>query len=70
MNTLRIVVSSPPDRDSVVAELWQNDEQIAELRRDGSELRLELYNSRSATPRDLDYHEFVAALSRLGEELA
>ncbi len=70
MNSLCIIISSPPDRDAIVAELWQKDEQVAELRQDTSGLRLELYNSRSPTGRDLDYSEFMTALSQLKQALS
>jgi hypothetical protein len=70
MNSLRIIISSPPDRDAVVAELWQEDEQVAELRQDTSGLRLELYDSRSLSCRDLDYSEFMTALSQLTQAVS
>ncbi len=70
MNALRIVISSPPDRDTVVAELWQQEEQVAELRQDTLGLRLELYNSRFSSGRDLDYSEFMSALSQLKQALS
>jgi len=65
MSDLRVLVSSPIDRESVVAELWSGAEQIAELRQDGQELRLELYNTGTSQYRDLRFADFLAALAKM-----
>jgi hypothetical protein len=41
--TYRICISSPPDREKVVAEIFFGDYQWAELSKEGSESKLELY---------------------------
>jgi len=70
MSDLRVLVSSPIDRESVVAELWSGDEQIAELRQDGHDLRLELYNSGRLRYRDLNFVDFLAALVSMKTAIA
>lgn len=59
---MRISISSPPDREKLVAEILFDDEQWAELNQDGEHLQLELYPCPSAKYWQLDYEEAIAAL--------
>lgn len=44
-----IEVTSVPDREGVVAEIWWGDSMVAELCRDGeNEVRIEIFPARSA----------------------
>ena len=66
-----IELASSPDRDGVVAEIWWNDQMIAEVRRSvGGSRYIDLYPSPSRTPWSFEVEEFVntvkAAEQRLG----
>ena len=48
--SLRICISSPPDRERLVAEIFFGDEQWAELNQEGTELLFEFYSRQSGEP--------------------
>lgn len=57
-----INLASLPDRDSVVAEVWRGKHLLAELRREGDALRLQLYPRPNGAPWDVPHPDFVQAL--------
>ncbi len=59
----RICISSPPDRERLVAEIFFGDEQWAELNQEGLELVLEVYPRRDGTPWRLSFEALTTALS-------
>jgi hypothetical protein len=59
MNKFNIEIASPPNRDSLVAEIWFGKSLIAELYQENDNLRIELYSSRTA----FDYNDFLEALT-------
>lgn len=63
-----VEVTSPPDRDDVVAELWWGDEMFAELRYIDGRAHLEIYG-RPAGPWEFPFDEFCAALAHARERL-
>jgi hypothetical protein len=66
----KILITSPPDRDSVVAEVYFDNAQFAELRVDGSSITCEIYSRRDGKPWELDCCELREALSKAERKLA
>lgn len=60
----RICISSPPDREKLVAEIFFGDTQWAELNQEGEALEVEFYARPDSEPWRIDY---LAALSALDE---
>jgi hypothetical protein len=71
MSTSRMSVdiASPPDREKLVAELFYDREQWAEINQDSGTLRLELYPRRDGKPWDLPFDEALAVLQTAKERL-
>ncbi len=67
MKKLTIEITSPPDRDELVAEIWDNDQMIAELNQESENLELEVYCSENSI--QLDYESFLSALIEAKEKL-
>lgn len=67
---LTIEVTSVPDRDNLVAEIWQEDEMVAEIERvpDGRFV-VELYPSPNQEPWSFDLGDWMAALSEAQRRL-
>ena len=63
--TIRIQIASLRDRANLVAELWIDDVQIAEVSREQSRFDVEIYPNKLAIPLD----EYLDALRRAKEEL-
>jgi len=70
ISNTRICISSPPDRQKLVAEIFFGDEQWAELNQERGDLRLEVYPRRDGRPWSLDFQEVSDALSRAKERLS
>ena len=65
----RVCISSPPDREKLVAEIFFGDEQLAELNQEGSELQLQLYPRSDGKRWELPYSEIVTALGEAKKKL-
>jgi hypothetical protein len=59
---MRVCISSPPDRERLVAEIFLGDEQWAELNQEGNKLSLEIYPERSGEYWLLDFEDVVDIL--------
>ena len=59
---MRVCISSPPDRERLVAEILLGDEQWAELNQEGNKLSLEIYPKRSGEYWLLDFEDVVDIL--------
>lgn len=68
--SLKVEIASVPDRDDLVAEIWQEDEMVAEIQRtpDGRFV-LELYPSPNQRPWSFDFEYWMAALSEAQRRL-
>jgi hypothetical protein len=55
----RITIASPPDREKLVAEVFFDDEQVAEINQEADELQVEIYPRPSATPWVLSHGDFA-----------
>lgn len=60
---LSIALTSPPDRELLVAELSVGGQQIAEINRESGRLGVELYGRRDGTPWALPLFELQAAIA-------
>lgn len=70
MSTLwRICISSPPDREKLVAEIFFADQQWAELNQEGPELELEVYPRADGQPWKIPYHHITSALEEAKKKL-
>ena len=69
MKNYEILITSPPDRENLVAEIWHDNIMIAELNQeDKDNLKLEIYSNKE-TPISLDYLDFLDALQVAKEKL-
>jgi len=61
-NQWRICISSPPDRDKLVVEIFFNDQQFAELNQEDISLNLEIYSRMDGHPWKISYNEVLKVL--------
>jgi hypothetical protein len=74
MNRFSIAISSPPDRERLVAEIFFEQEQVAELNTEHGPIAIELYPRQGGGPWRFDAEDFLSSLlkakaSLLGEPL-
>jgi len=65
----RVCISSPPDREHLVAEIFFGDQQWAELNREGSRLTLEMYSRTDGKPWQLSFDAATSALAEARNRL-
>ena len=61
---LSVVLASPPDRNSLVAQINWGWEQFAELNQERGELQLEVYSPVSGDAWYLPYEAVISALKK------
>ncbi len=68
--SLIVQLASVPDRDELVAEIWWNNQMVAEVRRgpDGDRY-IDLYPSPSRTPWSFPVKEWLAAIEKANDGL-
>lgn len=66
---LRICISSPPDRERLVAEIFFDNTQWAELSQEDGTLRLEFYPLPTGESWQLSWDEVTSALEQAKERL-
>lgn len=67
---MRISISSPPDRKKLVAEIFIEDQQLAELNQENAEeLFLEIYPRKDGQPWNISYEELVSVLDEARRKL-
>jgi hypothetical protein len=59
---MSVDVASPPDREKLVAEIFYDREQWAEIHQESGALALELYPRRDGKPWEFSFDEALAAL--------
>jgi len=57
-----VEITSMPDRDSLVAEIWLDDAQVAEVSREESGVQIEVYPLPGGAPWKVDVDEFNRAI--------
>ena len=65
----RICISSPPDREHLVAEIFFGEIQWAEINQEGNELEVEIYPRPDGEPWRLGFAEIVSALDQARSKL-
>jgi len=66
MSEFKIEISSVPDRENLVAEIWHNELLIAEINQENEILEIELYQSEKIT---FGLEEFLDILNSAKKEL-
>ncbi len=64
-----INIASVPDRHEVVAEVWSNNDLVAEVRRVGGRFLVQLHAPHDGSYWDFDLQELVQALHDARERL-
>lgn len=65
-----VEIASVSDRDEIVAEIWKNDEMVAELQRTmRGDLVLEIYANAQGESWRFDFKEWLSALNVAREKL-
>ncbi|WP_150697988.1 hypothetical protein [Pandoraea terrae] len=63
MSPLEALITSPPDRESVVYEIWHQNQQVAEISKEpGRKYEVEIYPCPDGGAWHLDLNEFKALL--------
>lgn len=68
MKHLTIEIANPPDRENLVAEIWQNDQMIAEINQEGEIFELVIFAT-SPEGIKLKCDDFVDILKRAKRKL-
>jgi len=68
-NSLNISISSPPDREKLVAEIFFDNEQFAELNQDGENLCVEFYPRQDNQAWQLEFDQVVFAFAEAKKRL-
>ena len=63
MKTLTIEIVSPPDKENLVAEIWQDDQMIAEINQEKETLELEIYINKTGKIK-LEFNNFIDTLKK------
>ena len=67
---MKICVSSPPDRDKLVAEIFFDNQQWAEVNQERGELWVEFYARQDGHPWSILFSDAVNALQQAEQRLA
>ncbi|MBO2533953.1 MAG: hypothetical protein CW342_13955 [Thermoactinomycetaceae bacterium] len=65
----RICISSPPDREKLVAEIFYGDHQWAEVNQEGSVLQIEIYPRMDGQPWRIPYEQVIHVLEEAKKQL-
>jgi hypothetical protein len=68
-NKFSVEVTSVPDRDGLVAEIWLDQELLAELRDERGSLHMQIYPAPEGQPWDVPYEAFSRALQQARDRL-
>jgi hypothetical protein len=67
--SVEVIISSPPDRDVLVSELWVGSELLGEIFDEKGALQLTLYPPRTGSHWSLDAQAFLTGLKDAIREL-
>ncbi len=59
---MEVDIASPPDREKLIAEIFYDHEQWAEIHQETGNLTLEIYPRRDGKPWEFSFEEALAAL--------
>ncbi len=68
MKDFEILITSPPDRENLVAEIWLEDQMIAEINQENKNLELELFTDEKGRLK-LNFDDFLETLKMAKEKL-
>lgn len=68
-DTFRICISSPPDRDKLVAEIFFGDVQWAEINQEEDTLQIEFYPRPDGQPWRISFVDAVTALEHAKQRM-
>lgn len=68
-NEIKICISSPPDREFLVAEIFVGNEQIAEINQENEKLEVEIYPRKSDNFWRINYEDLVKILQEAKQKL-
>lgn len=69
LNNIKFSISSPPDREFLVAEIFVGNEQIAEINRENNTYTLEIYPKKSGEWWGVNFEHFIKVLDEAKQEL-
>ncbi len=69
-NEMKIYISSPPDRDFLVAEIFVGNEQIAEINQENEKAQVEIYSRKSGKCWKINYEDLIRILDQAKQKLA
>ncbi|MBX8547548.1 hypothetical protein K5D53_23240 [Pseudomonas cichorii] len=70
MKKLSSLISSPPDRENLVFEIWLGDDQLAEVSHEpGRSVEIEIYPPADGRAWVFEYEEFMAMLNQAKNNL-
>jgi hypothetical protein len=61
--SLNVSISSPPDREFLVADIMLNAMQVAEVNIESGLLEIEIYPHPANSPWKFDFNEFLSSLN-------
>jgi len=67
---IELQITSPPDRERVVVELWLDNTQLAEVSNEDGTFRVEVYTTPGTNKVAVSLDELGEALKRARENLA
>jgi len=68
-NKLDISISSPPDREKLVADISFDNQQFAEINQETEALIIEFYPRKDSEPWEIDFEQVMAALLKAKKRL-
>lgn len=69
MTDLRVQVTSWPDLDDLVAEIWRGDQYVADVKADGGTFVVTFRSSEDAAPVQVDLEDLKRALDQARRSL-
>jgi len=70
MKNLHALMSSPPDRENAVFEIWLENEQLAEVSKEpGRSLDIQIYSRPGGDAWDVDLLELMSVLEKAAKNL-
>ena len=68
-DTYRICISSPPDREKLVAEIFFGDSQWAEINQEQGDYQIEFYPRVDNNPWRIDFSNAISILNEAKQKL-
>ncbi len=69
LKEMKICISSPPDREFLVAEIFVGNEQIAEINQENEKAEVEIYPRKSGDFWRINYEDLIMVLEEAKQKL-